>query len=79
MKTILTVIQKELLNTLRDRRTLLSSVVLPAVAIPLLLFVVVKVQSVMIEKDATKTANRGSSRRSRSLSAASNAGQSAGH
>lgn len=55
MKTILTVIQKELIDTLRDRRTLLSSVVLPAVAIPLLLFVVVKVQSVMMEKDATKT------------------------
>ena len=55
MKTILTVIRKELLDTLRDRRTLLSSVVLPAVAIPLLLFVVVKIQSVVMEKDATKT------------------------
>lgn len=55
MKTILTVIRKELIDTLRDRRTLLTSVVLPAVAIPLLLFVVVKVQSVMMEKDATKT------------------------
>ena len=55
MKTILTVIRKELIDTLRDRRTLLSSVVLPAVAIPLILFVVVKVQSVMMEKDATKT------------------------
>ena len=55
MKTILTVVRKELIDTLRDRRTLLSSVVLPAVAIPLLLFVVVKVQSVMMEKDATKT------------------------
>ncbi len=55
MKTIFTVIRKELIDTLRDRRTLLSSVVLPAVAIPLILFVVVKVQSVMMEKDATKT------------------------
>ena len=55
MKTILTVIRKELLDTLRDRRTLMMSVVLPAVAIPLLLFVVVKIQSVVMEKDATKT------------------------
>jgi sodium transport system permease protein len=55
MKTILTVIRKELLDTLRDRRTLLMSVVLPAVAIPLLMFAAVKIQSAMMKKDITKT------------------------
>ena len=55
MKTIFTVVRKELIDTLRDRRTLLSAVVLPAVAIPLLLFVVLKIQSTLMEKDAAKT------------------------
>ena len=54
MKTIITVIRKELIDTLRDRRTLLSAVVLPAVAIPLLLLVVAKIQTVIAEKDARK-------------------------
>ena len=55
MKTIITVIRKELTDTLRDRRTLLSAVLLPAVAIPLLLLVVTKIQTAVLEKNAVKT------------------------
>src|SRR4028118_2346463 len=55
MKTILTVIRKELLSTLRDRRTLVSAILIPALAMPLLILGVTKLQMAMMEKEADKT------------------------
>jgi sodium transport system permease protein len=55
MRTIITVLRKEIRDTLRDKRTLISAIVLPAVAIPLLLFAVIKLQSSMKEKESNRT------------------------
>jgi len=38
MSTILTVFTKELIDTLRDRRTLITAIIMPAVAIPFLMY-----------------------------------------
>ncbi|MCP4439596.1 MAG: ABC transporter permease [Aureispira sp.] len=54
MHTILTVIKKELRDTLRDKKTLFSAIILPAIAIPLLLFGVTTMQKNLIEKENTK-------------------------
>lgn len=54
MHTILTVIKKELKDTLRDKKTLFSAIVLPALAIPLLLFGITTLQKNLIEKETTK-------------------------
>lgn len=54
MHTILTVIKKELKDTLRDKKTLFSAIILPAIAIPLLLFGVTTLQKSLIEKENTK-------------------------
>src|SRR6187402_3106892 len=54
MHTIFTVIRKELKDTLRDRKTLISAIVLPALAMPLLILGVTKLQKRLSEKERTK-------------------------
>ena len=54
MSIIFTVLKKELTDTLRDKRTLISAVVLPAVIIPLLLFGVVKLQNRLMDKEGSR-------------------------
>ncbi len=51
MNIILTIIRKELTDSLRDRKTLISAVILPAVAIPLLLLGVTRLQKSLSEKE----------------------------
>lgn len=54
MHTILTVIKKELRDTLRDKKTLFSAILLPALAIPLLLLGVASLQKDLIKKETEK-------------------------
>ncbi len=54
MKTLITVIKKELKNTLRDKRTLFSAIILPATIIPLLCFGMFKFQKHLAEKEREK-------------------------
>ena len=51
MKIIFTVIKKELTDTLRDKRTLISAIILPAIIIPLLIFGVTKLQKSLMDKE----------------------------
>jgi len=48
MNTIFTVLAKELKVTLRDKRTLISAIILPSIVIPLLMFGVTKLQKSLI-------------------------------
>lgn len=54
MNTIITVLKKELKDTLRDRRTLISAVIIPALIIPLLLIGVTKLQTSLMKKEGDK-------------------------
>jgi len=54
MKIIFTVIKKELTDTLRDRRTLISAIILPAIIVPLLILSVTKLQKSLIDKEGRK-------------------------
>lgn len=54
MNIIFIVIKKELLDTLRDKKTLFSVIILPAIAIPLLLFGVAKFSMNQLEKESTR-------------------------
>jgi sodium transport system permease protein len=54
MNVIFTVIKKELTDTLRDKRTLISAIIVPALIIPLLLFGVTKLQKILMDKEETK-------------------------
>ncbi len=54
MKTILTVFKKELIDTLRDRRTLLTAILMPAIFIPVLLYGMTKLTSIIMEKEENK-------------------------
>ncbi len=54
MSTILTVIKKEIIDTLRDRRTLMSAIVLPTLLIPVLLYGFSKLSSTIIKKEKEK-------------------------
>jgi sodium transport system permease protein len=54
MHTILTVFRKELLSTLRDRKTLMSAVFIPALAVPLLILGITKLQRSLSEKENSK-------------------------
>jgi len=54
MKTIFTVIKKELTDTLRDKKTLFSAILLPALAMPLLLLGVTKLQQNLLDKEQNK-------------------------
>jgi sodium transport system permease protein len=51
MNTILTIIRKELTDSLRDRKTLISAVILPALAVPLLILGVTRLQKSLTEKE----------------------------
>jgi sodium transport system permease protein len=54
MKKIITIIRKELIDTLRDRKTLISAVLIPALAAPLLILGVTKLTKSLTEKERTK-------------------------
>lgn len=54
MKTIFIVLRKELLDTLRDKRTLISAVLLPAVIIPVLILGVTKLQQRLMSGEKNK-------------------------
>jgi sodium transport system permease protein len=54
MNTILTIFRKEMTTTLRDRRTLISAILLPVLAMPLLLLGITKFSKSMAEKEAAK-------------------------
>lgn len=54
MSTILTVFKKEVLDTLRDRRTLLTAIVMPALLMPVLLYGISKLTSSIMEKEENK-------------------------
>lgn len=54
MNTILTVFKKELKDTLRDRRTLISAIVFPTVLIPLLLYGFTKISTMVMKKEEEK-------------------------
>lgn len=57
MKLIFTVFKKELLVTTRDKRTLLTSVFLPALLIPVLIVGIGKFQKSLIDKENAKKIN----------------------
>jgi len=54
MNTILTVFKKELIDTLRDRRTLMTAIVMPALAIPLIMYGMTFLMKTVIEKEENK-------------------------
>lgn len=54
MKIIFTVIQKELKDTLRDKRTLLSAIIIPAIIIPVIMLGVSKLQISLMNKEENK-------------------------
>ena len=54
MKTIITVFKKEVLDTLRDRRTLMTAIVMPALLMPILLYGMSKLTSSIMEKEENK-------------------------
>jgi|UniRef100_UPI00404A8FE6 sodium transport system permease protein len=54
MKIILTVVKKELTDTLRDKRTLITAIILPAIIIPMILFGVAKLQKNLMDKEGNK-------------------------
>ncbi len=55
MSIILTIFRKEMTTTLRDKRTLISAILLPVLAMPLLLLGVTKFSKRMAEKEEAKT------------------------
>ncbi len=54
MRTIITVLRKELLSTLRDKKTIFSTILLPALAMPLLIFGIIRLQVSQMEKQRTQ-------------------------
>ena len=54
MHTILTVIKKELIDTLRDRRTLISAIIMPALLLPIMLYGFTKLQTTIMKKEESK-------------------------
>lgn len=54
MNIIFTVLKKELTDTLRDKRTLISAIILPAIVIPLLIFGLTKLQKSLMDKAGEK-------------------------
>ncbi len=55
MKTTWTIFKKELVDTLRDRRTLMMTVVLPILLFPLIMWGMAELRSTQREKGETKT------------------------
>lgn len=56
---IFTIFKKELIDTLRDRRTIITMVVIPTLIFPLIMSVSMKFSSGLTEKAMTKTVNVG--------------------
>jgi len=54
MNTILTVFKKEMVDTLRDKRTLLTAIVMPALLMPILMYGMSKLTSSIMEKEENK-------------------------
>ena len=54
MHTILTVIKKELIDTLRDRRTLISAIIMPALLLPFMLYGFTKLSERIMKKEEEK-------------------------
>ncbi len=54
MNIIFAVLKKELTDTLRDKRTLISAIILPAIVIPLLIFGLTKLQKSLMDKAGEK-------------------------
>ncbi len=54
MNTILTVFNKEIKDTLRDKRTLMSAIVLPAILIPVIMYGMTVVTKMVMEKEENK-------------------------
>ncbi|MFM2226511.1 MAG: hypothetical protein RJA07_2713 [Bacteroidota bacterium] len=54
MKKIWIVYKKELLDTLRDKRTLRTTIIIPAFLLPLIIFVIVKIQTLIAEHNENK-------------------------
>ena len=54
MKTILTVFNKELIDILRDRRTLFTAIVMPALLIPVMMYGMTKLTKIIMEKEENK-------------------------
>lgn len=57
MNIIFTVIKKELIDTLRDKRTLLSAIIIPAIIIPVIMLGVTKLQSNLMNKEENRKLN----------------------
>jgi len=55
MKNIFTIAKKELIDTLRDRRTVITMIVVPLLLFPVIMYVFAMVQKSQIEKSQTKT------------------------
>ncbi len=54
MHTIITVIKKELIDTLRDRRTLISAIIMPALLLPIMLYGFTKLSNTIMKKEEEK-------------------------
>jgi len=54
MQTILTVFKKEMLDTLRDKRTLITAIIMPALLIPVLMWGMGTVTKKIMEKEQNK-------------------------
>ncbi|MCD4792123.1 MAG: ABC transporter permease [Bacteroidales bacterium] len=54
MITIFTVIRKEFLDLFRDKRTLISAILVPAIAFPIIIIGIVKLQVNLLEKEKAK-------------------------
>jgi len=54
MNTVLTVFKKELIDTLRDRRTLVTAIIMPAVLIPLLMYGMTAMMKTIMKKEENK-------------------------
>lgn len=59
MKNIFTIFKKELIDTLRDKRTIIVMVIVPILVFPVLITLITKVQSSFTEKETTKVLNIG--------------------
>ena len=54
MKKIFIVYKKELLDVLRDKRTLRTTILIPTLLMPLILFVIIKIQVLVGEHNDQK-------------------------
>ena len=54
MNTIITIIKKEIIGTLRDKRTLISAIIIPALFVPLVMLGITKLQKGLIDKESNK-------------------------